>query len=354
MKELLSGASFSLPSVGDVLSGKIINASKASIIIDLGPLGTGIVYPGNFYDSEEMKKRLKSGQEVKAILLELENEEGYRELSLKQAQLITSWQTIREKFEKGEVISAPVININKGGLIIEVDGIQGFMPLSQLSKEHYPQVENGDMTKIIQHLQKFRGQEFKMKIIDHNESEGKLIVSEKAIDEDLKKEYLEHYSVGEIVDVEITEVTDFGAFVKLSKQGETSDIEGLIRKADLSWDKVEDPRDFLEAGQKVKVKIIAIEGSKVFLSLRDLEPNPWADIKNSYQIGQKIEGKITKASAHGFEVELKPGILGVIPNSEIGKDSSQYEEGKECSFAIIDFDSINQRIVLTPSSSDSQ
>jgi small subunit ribosomal protein S1 len=166
MKDVLASSDLSLPKVGEVVQGTIISAGSNSILIDLGPIGTGIVYPGQFYDNPTLQKELKPGQTISAIMLDVEDEEqlGYRELSLKQAQQTTAWEDIRERKEKGEIISTKISNINKGGLIVEVNGIQGFLPLSQLSSEHYPKVEGGDTTKIVQILQKYKNEEFKVKI----------------------------------------------------------------------------------------------------------------------------------------------------------------------------------------------
>ena len=153
MKDLLTREDFGLPKAGQLLQGEVISVSKSNVFIDLGPIGMGVVYPGQFYDNPDRIKGLKRGDRVSVMLVEVENDEGYRELSLKAAQLTTAWEDIREKMEKGELVQTTIININKGGLIVEVSGIQGFLPLSQLSGEHYPKVEGGDTTKIVQALQ---------------------------------------------------------------------------------------------------------------------------------------------------------------------------------------------------------
>src|SRR3989344_1585869 len=152
MKDLLLKEEFMLPKPGTILGGSIISVAKANVVIDLGPIGIGMVYPGEFYDNPDRMKTLKPGDKVSVMLIELENEDGYRELSLKAAQITTAWQDIKEKKDSGEVITTQIININKGGLIVEVGGIQGFLPLSQLAGEHYPKVEGGDTTKIVQAL----------------------------------------------------------------------------------------------------------------------------------------------------------------------------------------------------------
>src|SRR3989338_4885525 len=185
MKDILAGANFDLPKAGTIVQGEVLSVGKNAVMLDLGSLGTAIVYPWEFYDNTTLQKALKSGDTVSAVLLGLEDEEnmGYRELSLKRAQMTTAWEDIRQKKESGEVIGTKIININKGGLIVELNGIQGFLPLSQLSAEHYPKVEGGDTTKIVQTLQKYRNQDFQVKILDFSEEENRLIVSEKAVGE---------------------------------------------------------------------------------------------------------------------------------------------------------------------------
>src|SRR3989338_2209478 len=218
MKEILQKYTLELPKLGSIVTGEIISTGKSAVMIDLGPLGTGMVYPGEFYDNTTLQKALKPGQNVSSILLGYEDEDGlgYRELSLKRAQMTTAWDDIKNKKESGEVTSVPIVNINKGGLIVEINGIQGFLPLSQLSPTHYPKVERGDTTKIVQALQKYRGQQFEVKIIDFSETENRLIVSEKAISDAQLREELSKYHVGDIVEGVITDVTDFGAFVWLN------------------------------------------------------------------------------------------------------------------------------------------
>lgn len=344
MKDLLAKEEFYLPKPGTILQGQIINVSKNNVIVDLGSAGTGIVYPGEFYDNPERMKALKPGDTVSAILVELENEDGYRELSLKSAQMTTAWQDIKEKMDKDEVVDTTVLNINKGGLIVEISGVQGFLPLSQLSPEHYPKVEGGDTTKIVQALQKLKGQELNVKIIDFSESESKLIVSEKAILEDLAKEELKKMNVGDVVEGEITEVTDFGAFVKLS-----DNLDALIHSSEIDWKFIEDPREVLHIGDKIKAKIINLDGGRVALSLKALKPDPWETAEEKFQVGQKIKGTVIKARSGGAFVELTESIIGFLPAAELGdkKLEETLEVGKEYAFAIVSIDAKDHKIVLT-------
>lgn len=378
MKDLLAKAGLDLPKVGQVLTGEIISAGKGGVVIDLGSFGTGIVYPGEFYDNTEMQKSLKPGQQVSAVLMDIENEDGYRELSLKHAQKTTSWEDIRAKRDRGEIIETKIVNLNKGGLIVELNGVQGFLPLSQLAPEHYPKVDGGDTTKIVQALQKMRGVDVKIKILDFDEQENRLIVSEKAVYEEQMKEKLAAFKVGDIVDAEVTEVTDFGAFVLLQqpttnnqqptlKQPSTTDsqqstelevgsqklevtkVEGLIHISEIDWGLVENPRDFLKPGDIVKAKIIDISGGRVSLSLKQLQPDPWEGIENKYSVGQTLEAEVAKTTAGGVVVKLDTSIAGLIPLSEFADPQimANFKPGDKISVAIVSIEPAQHKIVLT-------
>src|SRR3989344_1330342 len=363
MKDLLAKSGFELPKVGQVVSGEIISVSKNAVTIDMGPLGTGIVYPGEFYDNPERMRALKPGDMVSAMLIELENEEGYRELSLRSAQMTTAWQDIKEKMDKEEIVTTTVININKGGLIVEVSGVQGFLPLSQLSPEHYPKVEGGDTTKIVQALQKLRGQEIQVKILDFSEAENRLIVSERAINDALVKQELEKFNIGDLVEAKITDVTDFGAFAII----ETPDtqqpellpteeaakprqvVEGLIHISEIDWKIVDNPRDFLKQGDKVKAKIIGIENGKVSLSLKAIKPNPWDKVQDTHQVGQTLEGTVIKISNYGVIINLSDDFNGLLPSSEFGENTQldTINVGDKISVAIVSLDTKERKINLT-------
>ncbi len=344
MKGLLSKEEFFLPKPGNILSGQIISVSKGSVVLDLGPIGIGVIYPGEFYDNPDRMKGLKSGDSVSAMLIELENDEGYRELSLKAAQMTTAWQDIKKKKDLGEIISTKIVNINKGGLIVEISGIQGFLPLSQLASEHYPKIDGGDTTKIVQTLQKFKGQEFKVKILDFNEAENKLIVSEKAIKEEAAKEELAKLKVGDLVEGEITEVTDFGAFVRLSDT-----LDGLIHSSEIDWKFIEDPREILHSGDKITAKIISLDGGRVSLSLKALKDDPWLKVQELYQPGQKVNGRIIKIRNNGAFVELLGDIIAFLPVAELSGQNLNdvFEVNKEYEFAIVSLDPKDHKMVLT-------
>lgn len=344
MKDLLAKEEFQLPRAGQILTGRVISASKSSVTIDLGTAGIGIVYPGQFYDNPDRIRALKPGEEVSAVLLELENENGYRELSLKAAQLTTSWQRIKELRDAGTVMTTIISNINKGGLIVQVEGVQGFLPLSQLSSEHYPKVEGGDTTKIVQALQKFKGQPFKVKILDYNEQENKLIVSERAIQEEAAKGEITKLELGETVEGVITEVTDFGAFVRL-----TDNLDGLIHSSEIDWKFVEDPRQILHSGETVTAKIISLDGGRVALSLKALRPDPWLTVEEVFKVGQKVKGEVIKIRSNGAFVKLNDDIVGLLPTAEFGGRvaTDVVTIGKEYDCAIVNIDAKDHKLILT-------
>ncbi|MDO8495595.1 MAG: S1 RNA-binding domain-containing protein [bacterium] len=361
MKDILAQYELGLPKKGEVLMGDVISISKSNILVNLGTLGTGIIYPSEFYDNPNLIKNLKKGDSISVVLLEVENDDGYRELSLKQAQMTTTWEDIKERKDKGEVIATTIININKGGLIVEINGIQGFLPLSQLSMDHYPKIEGGDTTKIVQALQKFRGQIFNVKILDFSEEENKLIVSERAILNDQVKKELEKFTLGEVITGTVTDITDFGAFVKIS-----DNIEGLIHISEIDWKIVENPRDYLKVSEEVSAKIISIDAGKVSLSLKALRPDPWEKIEEKLTVGQTIEGEVAKVTAYGLLVKINPvksgragtpkakfdgvnnEVMGLVPNSELaGKKETRFKPGDPLTVAIVSIDSKEHKMMLT-------
>lgn len=263
MKELLAKFSLSLPKRGSVLDGEVINISLSSILIDLGSFGTGVVYPREFYDDPEKQRDLKPGQKVKVVMLDLENDEGLREVSLKRAQMKSAWQQVKEIYEKGGIITVKINNLNKGGLIAEVFGIQAFMPLSQLAEEHYPKVENGNVQEIVKILQTYRNQEFKVKIIDVDESQNKLIISEKTAKQAEDKEKKAALNLGDIVEGKVVETTDFGAFIKLNDGS-----DALIPKSEINEE--ENVQELLKVGEKIRAKIIEISQNKIVVSQKNL------------------------------------------------------------------------------------
>jgi len=238
MKELLEKNNLMRPpKIGEILEGKIIGKARSAVYLDLGMIGTGIIYGREFQEAKDRLKDLKIGDNIFAKIIDLENEEGYIELSVSGATTELTWTVLQQKKEQEETVVVEILGANKGGLTTEISGIPAFLPVSQLSSTNYPRVEGADKSKILQELQKFVGKEMEVKIFDLNPREGKLILSEKAGGVEKIKEFLKNYKVGDVVDGEITGVTDFGAFIKFGQEN----LEGLIHISELDWKIIEDP-----------------------------------------------------------------------------------------------------------------
>ena len=332
MKELIEKNDLLKPlRVGDIVEGKIIGTGRAALFLDLGTFGTGLIYGKEFYEAKEKLKELKIGDKVFAKIIDLENESGYTELSLSGASREMAFEVIRQKKEKSQNLLVKILGANKGGLVAEVSDIPAFLPVSQLSPEHYPRVEGADKIKILKELQKFVGQTLEVKILDFSPRDEQIILSERAKIFEIKKEILKNYKVGDIVKGEISGVTDFGAFLKFD------DLEGLIHISELDWRIIEDPTEIVKVGDKVRAKIIEIQNDRVFLSLKALKKDPWQGIEKKYKKGDIVLGKVVKFNPFGVFVQISPEIQGLCHISEF--ESGRMEEvlkiGKKYKFQIL-------------------
>lgn len=309
-------------SVGATIEGTVVARDRSSLFIDLGINGTGIIYGREFYEAKETIKNLQIGDKVFAKITDLENDQGYKELSLKDATKEISWQNLKKLKESGQVLTVRVTGVNKGGLLTSLEGLQAFLPVSQLAPEHYPRVADADKQKILKELQKFIGKTLEVKILDLLAEENKLILSEKAKSEEKIKETLKNYNKGDVVEGQITGIADFGAFIKFGE------IEGLIHISELDWQLVENPAEVVKVGDNVKAQIIDINNNQVFLSLKALKPNPWEEVEKQYKKGDIIKGKVTKFSAFGAFVEVAPKIRGLCHISEFGSKEEMEDKLK--------------------------
>lgn len=341
------------PRIDEIIQGKVVNTGKASVFLDLGAWGTGIVYGKEFYEAKDKLKELKIGDTVFAKIVDLENEEGYIELSLTQAGKELAWDRLKEKKEKDELIKVKIIGANKGGLLAKVSDIPAFLPVSQLSQANYPKVEGGDSSKILRALQKFIGQEIEVKVYDFDQKEEKLILSEKAKESEKLKGILENYKIGDTVEAEVTGIVDFGAFVKIPIdppiKGEIENLEGLIHISELDWQLIEDPSQIIKVGEKVKAKIIDISEGKISLSLKALKKDPWQDVEETLKKGETIKGKVTKFNPFGAFVQITDKIQGLCHVSEFGSQKKMEESlqiDKSYKFKILLIDPKEHRVTL--------
>src|SRR3989344_1764423 len=203
------------PQVGDIVEGKVISNEKSGLYVDLSPIGTGIIFGREYINARDIIKRINARDAIAAKVVDVNNKDGYIELSLKEARQALIWSEAEEAIREKKILELPVKEANKGGLIIEWQGIPGFLPASQLKTDHYPRVADGDKDRILEELRKLVGERLSVSIISAAPKEGKLIFSEKNLQEKDKEKIIEKYSVGDDLDGEVTGVVDFGVFVKI-------------------------------------------------------------------------------------------------------------------------------------------
>lgn len=336
-----------LPKVGDIIAGKVLSVAKNEVLLDIDGITTGIVRGRELLDESGESSNIKPGDTALATVLELENENGQMELSFRSAGHQKAWDELQRLLDTGEIVEVQVFDANRGGLMVKVGRIEGFLPVSQLTAEHYPRVEGGDKSRILELLQKYIGQQFRVKVIDVNEAEDKLIVSEKAAWAKEQAAIVAGYKVNDVIDGVVTGVVDFGAFVEFGEH-----LEGLIHISELAWQRVDNPRDILKAGDRIKAIIIGIDGTKISLSLKRLTDDPWKTAVERYSVGQIVSGKVLKLNPFGAFVELDPQIHGLAHISELSKKvihspAEVLKEGETRQFKIISIEPASHRLGLS-------
>lgn len=338
---------FNLPKSGDLVKGKVIAIDKNEIHIDLGGIATGVVRGRERYDESDQYKNIQIGDVVESTVLELENENGEIELSFQYAGKQKAWQTLADLSKSNEIVTCVITEANKGGLMVKLESMSGFLPVSQLSPEHYPRVPGGDKNRIFEILKTYIGKKFEVKVFDVNEADDKLIVSEKAAWEETQKDVIGKYKVGMQVEGTVTAVTDFGVFVEFADK-----LEGLIHISEIAWQRIDNPHDFVKVGQKIKAEIIEIENSKIFLSMKKLANDPWTGVEDKYKVGQKVKGQIIKVNPFGLFVELEKNIQGLAHVSQLS-DKGQInptdiaKAGDEMELYVVSIEPNNHRLGLS-------
>jgi small subunit ribosomal protein S1 len=347
MTDLLgTGIEIKVLKAGDMVEGKLISVGKNEVYVDLEGYGVGVVRGRELYDDEATLSALKPGDQIFVSVVDAENKEGIVELSLRQAGQERVWQTLKEKMDSREVVRTKILEANKGGLMVEINNVMGFLPVSQLSLEHYPRVEDGDKNRILGVLQSYIGSLFDVQIITADSAEEKLIVSEKAVFEKEMESKMSQLKIGLVVEGTITGVVDFGAFVKFGE------LEGLVHISELAWQRIDNPRDIVKVGQKVTAKVISIDKGRVSLSIKQLQEDPWLEAVKKYQIGQVVKGKVAKIMPFGVFVELDKEIQGLAHIMELSHDAVKNPEdvlkpGEEKEFKIISIEPAEHRLGLS-------
>lgn len=346
-KLLDDNSQIALPEVGDVIDGLVISAANSEIFIDINGIATGVVRGPELVDESGLYTHLAPGYAVSATVLELENEIGQLELSFREAGHMKAWEELVRAMKEKDVVEGTIIDANKGGLIVRYGLVTGFLPVSQLTVEHYPRVEGANRQKILARLQTYVDNVFTLRIIDVDEVEGKLIFSEKAAKEAEQSEVLSQYKVGQIVEGKVTGVVDFGAFVEFG-----DGLEGLVHISELAWQRIDNPKDVISVNDDVKAQIISIDGGKISLSIRRLEEDPWANVAKKYTVGDIVKGTVLKLNPFGAFVELDKDIHGLAHISELSWKKIQspeevVKEGEERKFKIVSIEPHNHRLGLS-------
>ncbi len=346
MDALLEGSpAFVLPEAGKIVEGTVALISKKHIIVDLGGVLTGLISGKEMKDSMNTTEELHIGDHISACVLEAENDDGLVVLSLRRASQDKTWDKFVKAYETNQSLKVRPKEANKGGLLLEVDGIKGFIPVSQLAPLHYPRVNGADSAKILARLQELISQEFTVKIISIDKENGKLILSERAAFERERFDTLATLKPGSIVTGTVSGIVKFGIFVAFDG------LEGLVHISEIAWGHVSDAHDFAKLGQKVEVKIIGIEGDKISLSIKQLTPDPWAEIEKKYKVGTVIKTKISRLAQFGAFVQLEDDITGLIHNSEIPGNpddaAKALEVGQKVEARVIEINKDEKRVGLS-------
>jgi len=339
-----------VPHVSEIIVGHILDKSRNAMYLDLGPLGVGVIYGRELFDDLDTHKEAKIGDPIQATITQLENDDGHVELSLRSATRERSWQELNRKLEEGDIFETQIVDANKGGLLVRVNGVAGFIPVSQLAPDHYPRVDGGDKGQILERLKSYVGEEFKVKVITAIQDEDKLIVSEKAAVGDELSETLSKLSEGAVVNGEVSGVADFGVFVKFMIDGQ--ELEGLVHISELAWQRIDDPSDIVKVGEQVEARVIGVDGLRISLSIKQLREDPWAQVGKEYSIGDTVKGEVIKATAFGGFVKLDEDIHGLVHVSELPKDAqadpAEYlKAGETLEFKIISLEPSEHRLGLS-------
>jgi len=342
--ELLASADDSVKraATGETVTGKVLSMRKHEILIDLGARGVGVVPRREV----SFARNLNIGDEVSASVIESEMGDGSILLSLRKAAKEKGWDEIKSRIDAAEVIEVTPFDANRGGLLAEYEGIRGFLPVSQLSAEHYPRVGSADKDEILQRLNSLVGQPMKVRILDANRKDNKLIFSEKEAVKDGLAERFAELHVGDIVKGVVTGVVDFGAFVNVDG------VEGLIHISEISWERVNNPADYVKVGETVEVKIIAIDKERLSLSMKQLTEDPWLSEVENLKKGDEVEGTITRITPFGAFVQISSAVEALVHVSELGNGSDADPEkvftlNERKKFRVLDIDREGRKISLT-------
>ena len=337
MDDLLNGVSAVDVTIGDVIDGKILSVKKNEVLVDLGVRGVGLVPRREI----GFGKKYVVGDEVAAAIVDTELDSGYVLLSLRKAAKDRGWDEIQKVVESGKSIEVTPYDANRGGLLIEYEGVRGFMPVSQLSAEHYPRVTDKD--EILKRLRDLIGKPMSAQVIDVDQKANKLIFSEKEAIKDGLVDRLTSLKVGDVIKGIVTGIVDFGAFVNVDG------IEGLIHISEISWERIATVAERLKVGDVVEAKIISIDKDRLSLSIKQTTSDPWLSEAAKFHVGDEVEGTITRITPFGAFVQISPAVEALVHISELGDGNNPeklFQLNEKKKFAVIEIDADNRKISL--------
>lgn len=333
------------PKEGEIINGTVVKVEKKNILVNVNNQFTGLVISKELGNTVDVNT-LSEGDSIEVMVLGDSVEKGLLILSLKRANQIKNLSNLDKYFKGGEIITVKPTEANKGWLLVDIDGLKGFIPVSQLTPLHYPRVEGADPEKILEHLNSLIGVDFKVRVINVDEDGKKIIFSEKAAIQEKREKALETLKEGDIVEWVISGILSYGLFVTFDG------LEGLVHVSEIDWGHVNNPSKFAKVGQKVKVKVIGVDSEKISLSIKRLKENPWDVLAAKYKLGDTIKAPISRISQFGAFIEIDGGIQGLIHLSEIShgvvKDIRDHiKVGEEVNAKIINFEPKAKRIGLS-------
>ena len=333
---------------GDVLEGIVMQLDRDEVLVDIGSKSEGII-PNKELSSlgDVERKALTSGDTVLVFVVQPENADGHAVLSIDRARQEKSWRVLQQKFEAGEVIEATVKNYNKGGLLVDLDGVRGFVPASQVTE-----IRGGDEASKQGDMARLIGSQIPLKVIEINRHRNRLILSERqAIQERrdaMKERLIGTLKEGEVRKGRVSSICDFGAFVDIGG------ADGLVHLSELSWSRVRHPSEVLRVGEEVEVYVLGIneDERKIALSLKRTQAEPWTRVAARYEVGQLVKGTITQLANFGAFARIEDGIEGLIHVSELSDDRVAHprnvvKEGDEMLLRIIRIDPQRRRMGLS-------
>src|SRR5262249_1678026 len=325
-------------SEGEVVKGRVVKITDQNVIIDVGFKSEGIVAISEFKDGE--KVTVNPGDEIDVYVKQLENSEGYVELSRADAVRMQSWEQIEQAYKQGTNIIARVTDRIKGGLRVDVGGIQAFLPGSQVD------------VRPVRNLDSFRNKEIEVRVLKVNKKRANIVLSRKTVLEEMingkKSETLKNLEEGIIVEGQVKNITEYGAFIDLGG------LDGLLHITDMSWGRIQNPNEIFKVGENVQVKVLKFDRDKerVSLGYKQLIPDPWASIAERYPVSMRVKGKVVSLTDYGAVVELESGIEGLVHVSEMSwskrvkHPSKLLSVGQEIEAQVLEVDSHNRRISL--------